>query len=519
MTAIDKVLSIAIQEVGYCEKSTAAVAKNPTVLDSKTDGAGNDNLTKYSRDLLRLIGSPYAQGVAWCDIYSDWCFVTAFGVELAKKMIGGWSAYTPTSAQYYKKMGRWFTTPKPGDQIFFKNSMRICHTGLVYAIDDKNVYTIEGNTSNSKGVVANGGCVVKKSYELNNSRIAGYGRPMYELIQDIPDKGYLYKGVDVSAAQQNIDYSKMKQAGVDFAIVKIIRKDMTPDVMFEKHYSGFTNAKIPLFAVYNYSYATTVEKAKNDARVVISTLAGRRLAVCLDVEDNVQKGLGSLLIDIINAYQEVIESSGLPFLLYTGMSFYNSYIKPYEKNLKCKDIWMARYYKGDAPMPFNEDPDKTKKPMSDLVGWQYTSHGRVSGYNDNIDMNIIYKDISSPAPVVTKQIVTRVSTSGTRLNVRSSINGPIVDRLANGTVVDVIAVKENWYKIGDERFVDSRYVKSNTIGIITANKLNIRDTDSVKGNPIGLYEKGDTVEILRQSSTGWYLTPKGWVSNNYVKLS
>ena len=520
MNPIDKVLKIALQEVDYCEKSIAAVAKDPCVLDEKTAGAGTDNLTKYARDLLRLVGSPYAQGVAWCDEWFDWIMIQAFGVETAKKMIGGWSAYTPTSAQYYKDMGRWYTSPKVGDQIFFKNSMRICHTGIVYMIDSKNVYTIEGNTSNKDGVVSNGGCVAKKSYALNNSRIAGYGRPKYELAAETPKKYYLYKGVDVSAAQTNVDYSKLKTAGVDFAIIKIIRKDMTPDTMFEKHYSGFTNAGISCFAVYNYSYATTVEKARNDAKVVISTLAGRRVAVCLDVEDNVQKGLGKLLIDIINAYQEIIESAGLPFLIYTGLSFFNSNIKPYLTELRCKDIWMARYYKGDAPMPFNEDPDKTKNPMENLVGWQYTSHGKVSGYNNNIDLSIIYRDIATPLPTTKTSIVTKVRTSGSRLNVRNAApNGAIVDRLLNGAIVDVLGVKDGWYKIGDERFVSGEYIKSNTIGIITANKLNIRSADSKNGNIVGTYSKGDTVEILRQSSTRWYLTPKGWISNNYVRLS
>ena len=46
------------------------------------------------------------------------------------------------------------------------------------------VYTIEGNTSSAVGVVDNGGCVAKKSYSLNYTRIAGYGRPNYNLIEE-----------------------------------------------------------------------------------------------------------------------------------------------------------------------------------------------------------------------------------------------------------------------------------------------------------------------------------------------
>ena len=515
MSAIEKVLGIALQEEGYCEKSKAAYQKKPSILNSKTEGAGADNYTKYSRDLLSWVGSPYSQGAAWCDMFCDWCFIKAFGKDKAKEMIGGWSAYTPTSAQYYKNMGRWSTTPEIGAQIFFKNETRINHTGLVYMVDATKVYTIEGNTSSAAGVVANGGCVSKKSYTRTNSRIAGYGMPRYELVEEKP---YLYKGIDVSAAQTRLNYSALKDAGVEFAILKIIRKDLNKDAMFEKHYQEFTKIGIPVFSVYNYSYATTVDKARSDAQVVIKCLEGRKIGVCLDVEDNVQKNLGKKLIDIINAYQQVIESAGLPFMLYTGMSFYNSFIKPYESELKCKDIWMARYYKSYTPMLFSEDPSQNYKPGSNLVGWQYTSSGQISGNNGNLDFDVIYRDIKTPT-TVNKSIITKVSTMGSKLNVRRTPkNGLVVETLANGTVVNIIGVKDDWYLIGEDKYVSPMYISTNTSGKIIANSLNIRTSDSTKGSVVGVYHKNDIVSVLAQSKTGWYLTPKGWISNNYVTI-
>lgn len=198
MTPKEKVISVALAEEGYLEKKTNYN------LDSKTENAGKANYTKYSRDLLKLIGSPYAQGVAWCDIFVDWCFVTAFGVDVAKRLINGWSAYTPTSADNYKKVKRWYNSPEVGDQIFFKNSSRICHTGLVYKVDATRVYTVEGNTSNAASVVANGGCVALKSYLLNTSSIAGYGRPDYSIIQSDQSKVVTTKafvdGTDITEA-------------------------------------------------------------------------------------------------------------------------------------------------------------------------------------------------------------------------------------------------------------------------------------------------------------------------------
>lgn len=164
---IKKLISTASAEIGYMEKASN---KN---LDDKTANAGKGNYTKYARDLVKLIGSPYAQGVAWCDMFVDWCFVQTFGKDNAKKMLGGWSAYTPTSADLYKKAKRFYQSPAIGDQIFFKNSERINHTGIVVNVTSANVITIEGNSSNK---------VQSRSYSLKDKSIAGYGRPNWSVV-------------------------------------------------------------------------------------------------------------------------------------------------------------------------------------------------------------------------------------------------------------------------------------------------------------------------------------------------
>lgn len=178
MQAVNKVVDVAWAEIGYLEK------KSNSQLDSKTANAGNGNYTKYARDMMRYNAGIFANGYAWCDTFVDWCFTQAFGAEKALELIHGWSAYTPTSAGYYRNAGQWHTKPQKGDQIFFKNSKGICHTGLVYDVDSKYVYTIEGNTSSASGVVANGGAVERKRYALGYSLIAGYGRPDYSLVEE-----------------------------------------------------------------------------------------------------------------------------------------------------------------------------------------------------------------------------------------------------------------------------------------------------------------------------------------------
>lgn len=172
------VIKVLRQEVGYLEK------KSNAQLDDKTTNAGYNNYTKYARDLdaLGYFYNGPKQGYPYCDVTIDWAFVQAYGVEAAMDLLcqpeKSYGAGCGYSARYYKNKGQWHTKdPKPGDQIFFRN---FAHTGLVVDVDSTYVHTIEGNTSTTAGVIANGGGVWEKKYRLGDSCIDGYGRPAYD---------------------------------------------------------------------------------------------------------------------------------------------------------------------------------------------------------------------------------------------------------------------------------------------------------------------------------------------------
>ena len=196
MNELDKVISIAKAEEGYLEK-----ASNKD-LEDKIANAGNKNYTKYARDLDNISGfyNGKKQHYAWCDVFVDWCFVKAFGVDRAKELLcqpsKSLGAGVYYSANYYKQKKQYYTSnPKAGDQIFFKNSSgNAQHTGLVYDVDKNYVYTVEGNTSSASGVIANGGCVRLKKYALNYKYIMGYGRPNYK-VEEKPKTTSTYKGI------------------------------------------------------------------------------------------------------------------------------------------------------------------------------------------------------------------------------------------------------------------------------------------------------------------------------------
>jgi len=200
MTAVDKLIAVAEEQIGYLEK------KSNKDLDSKTANAGSNNYTKYNRDLKAWTGVGYINA-QWCQAFVDWCFIKAFGVEDAKKLLYVFTNYTPTGSDAFKKRGRYIKrgkgTPKRGDVIYFYSSSkgRIGHVGIVYKVSGKTVYTIEGNTSGASNLITNGGGVRKKSYSMSSSYIDGYGSVDYAAIGETVTEG-LHRGDEGSAVKK-----------------------------------------------------------------------------------------------------------------------------------------------------------------------------------------------------------------------------------------------------------------------------------------------------------------------------
>lgn len=196
MTPVERLLQTARAEIGYIEKETSSQ------LDDSTANPGDGNWNKYARDLdaLGVVYNGRKNGYAWCDIFTDWCFIHTFGLEVgmallcqAEKGLGAGCTY---SARYYKEKGQFHTDdPQPGDQIFFTNDggATMYHTGIVEKVAGGRVYTIEGNTSSLPGVVENGGCVRDKSYPLGASYIGGYGRPDFSIVPEEDDEMLTYE--------------------------------------------------------------------------------------------------------------------------------------------------------------------------------------------------------------------------------------------------------------------------------------------------------------------------------------
>ena len=196
-TAVNIVLAIARNEIGYREKISGSG------LDDPQANAGSGNYTKYARDLDRL-GNFYntpKQGFMWCDVFVDWCFVAAFGPKIGREIIfqpvGSAGAGCSFSLSYYQQAGHFHPgDPQPGDQIFYTyQAGEISHTGIVETVSGGTVTVIEGNTSDSVG---------RRTYQLGDSRIAGYGTPNWALVNSVstPDTGSHDGAAQAPAAAQ-----------------------------------------------------------------------------------------------------------------------------------------------------------------------------------------------------------------------------------------------------------------------------------------------------------------------------
>lgn len=163
--------------VGYYEKATNSQ------LDNKTANAGPGNWTKFARDLYKAGWyNGNKNGYDWCATSFDWVIWMACGKDSKKAQKAlhyngeELGASCTWSVRYYKAAGafraRGAYTPLPGDQIFFGVSDEdVSHTGMVRYVKDGIVHTMEGNVSN-RGQ--------EKSYSLSNTRIVGYGIPIYD---------------------------------------------------------------------------------------------------------------------------------------------------------------------------------------------------------------------------------------------------------------------------------------------------------------------------------------------------
>jgi len=193
------------------------------------------------------------------------------------------------------------------------------------------------------------------------------------------------KGIDVSAWQGKIDWKKVADYGMGFAILRITEAGNIVDKYFEANLTGCNKHKIPV-GVYKYSYAMTIAEIQSEARKVVATLNGRKIQfpVFLDLEYHNQRTLGTESIHkMADAFRKIIEAAGYKFAIYCNVDWYVNVIC---SHLKKHDFWIARY-------PANDNGTLQERLRPDFgIGWQYSSKATIPGISTKVDRNVFYKD-------------------------------------------------------------------------------------------------------------------------------
>lgn len=184
-------------------------------------------------------------------------------------------------------------------------------------------------------------------------------------------------GIDVSRWQEDVDWRRVKNSGVEFAFLRISNHNLE-DYTFETKYQNASAVEMPM-GVYCYSRAKTVEEAQEEARIVLEILNGRKLdyPIALDLEDAVHKAKTmkkETLHQMIHAFKDIVEEAGYQFVLYSYLTFLNNNLD--RTKLDGIDLWIARYRNVSLGTGYTG--------AGTVRYWQYNS-GQYNGSNAQVD--------------------------------------------------------------------------------------------------------------------------------------
>ena len=270
------------------------------------------------------------------------------------------------------------------------------------------------------------------------------------------------KGIDVSEFQGKIDWEKVKNDGIEFAILRCgygMDFSNQDDVEYERNANECERLGIP-YGVYLMSYANTVEKARSEAKHVLRLIEGRKisLGVWHDIEDNGTSGAinKETLTNIINTFCNTIKNAGYKVGVYANLNWLENKI---EKTIKDNyDIWVAQYY-------------SKCEYEGKYIMWQHTSSGKVNGISTNVDMNILYEDL----PVINNNDNNNSKTNNSEIvkSLQKALNkdyncglnidgiiGPLTTKAVNNNMVRNFTVGE-FAKWVQERLIAKGYSLNN----------------------------------------------------------
>lgn len=187
------------------------------------------------------------------------------------------------------------------------------------------------------------------------------------------------KGIDVSKWQGNINWGEVKNSGYSFAILRVGYGKDGADKMFEANYAGAKRVGLGV-GVYLYSYASSVQDARIEARFCLKNIKDKQLEfpVVYDIEDCSMLALTTdKRTDCCYAFCEAVEDAGFYSMIYANPNWLRNYLHG-EKLASRFDLWLAQW--------------GAREPSYRCGIWQHSETGNVPGIIGNVDLDISYKN-------------------------------------------------------------------------------------------------------------------------------
>lgn len=191
-------------------------------------------------------------------------------------------------------------------------------------------------------------------------------------------------GLDLSEWQGTVDFEKLKEAGVEFVILRVggtkgIKGDYFLDGKFIENITKANEIGMPV-GIYFYSYANSKEKALKDAEWIYKQIKPYKvdLPIAFDWENWSFYNDFNLsfykLTDMANSYLNYFKSKGYDGLLYGSKNYLEQIWLDTDY-----PIWLAHYAKSTSY-------------QGNYHYWQICNNGRVDGINADVDIDIRYKN-------------------------------------------------------------------------------------------------------------------------------
>ena len=197
-----------------------------------------------------------------------------------------------------------------------------------------------------------------------------------------PSSIKIYKGIDVSEWQGDIDFKKVKESGIEVVYIRAGQGFSYEDAKFETNYEKAKENGLKI-GVYHYVTARSVEDAKLQAKFFVSLISNKKIDCKLAMDfESFGNLINSQINEIALAYlKELEELSKKEAIVYS-----NTYDAKYKFNSEVAKypLWVAQY-------GVNEPQDNGK--WKSWEGYQYSSTGRVNGISGNVDLDKFTENI------------------------------------------------------------------------------------------------------------------------------